>query len=292
LLIEHAIRDNWKLVDEKSPKEKSRDVYRFEIAVAAGATAKYEVVEDQHRTDPVALTQPGKDEPPYYSVIDGIRVKPLLRTVPQELLSLKIVKGVLQSEYKQRETKSYFLQNNSANDHVFTVDHIVPQGWKRLDPNGKDQSGPAVFRFKLDVPKGKTGHEEVAQERIFVDKTLVLKAVDDNLLREWVAHPAPAAKVKDALQQLLDKRGKLAALREELAVLTGAHKLLLEDQARVREALKVLPQTSDQYKEFVGKFVAMEKEIEVSQKAIRTMDAQLLKLQQEYDSFVTALTVQ
>jgi hypothetical protein len=36
----------------------------------------------------------------------------------------------------------------------------------------------------------------------------------------------------------------------------------------------------------------MEKEIEGLQKAIRNTEAQLLKLQQEHDTFVTALTVQ
>jgi hypothetical protein len=292
LVIEHPIRASWKLLDEKSPKEKSRDVYRFEIAVAAGTTARYEVIEDQHRTDPVALTQPGKDEPPYYSVIDGIRVKPLLRTVPQELLALKIVKGVLQAEYKQRETKAYFLQNNSASDHAFTVDHIVRPGWKRLDAKGKDQPGPAVYRFKLDVKSGKTGQEEVVEERVYQDKSQVVKSIDDNVLRELLAQPAPGGKVKEALQQVLNKRAKLTAVHQELTTLKQEHKLLVDDQGRVRDALKVIPPASEHYKDFVAKFVAMEKEIEGLQKAIRNTEAQLLKLQQEHDTFVTALTVQ
>jgi hypothetical protein len=292
LIIEHPIRDSWKLIDEKSPKERSRDVYRFEVNVPAGTTTKYEVVEDQRRVDPVALTKPGQDEAPYYQVIDGIRVKPLLRSQPQELLSLKIAKGVLQAEYRQRESKTYFIQNNSSHDHAFTVDHLIPSGWKRLDGQGKDQAGPTVYRFKLDVKSGKTNHEEVTEERVFQDKTRVLKTVDDDVLRQLLAHPAPGAKVKDALQQVLDKRDKLATVKQELATLKQEHKLLVDDQARVREALLVIPQSSEHYKDFVTKFVAMEKNIENLQKAIRTSEAQLLKLQQEYDTFVTALTVQ
>jgi hypothetical protein len=216
----------------------------------------------------------------------------LLRTVPQELLALKIVKGVLQAEYKQRETKTYFLQNNSANDHAFTVDHIVRPGWKRLDAKGKDQPGPAVYRFKIDVKSSKTGQEEVVEERVYQDKSQVVKEIDDQVLRELLVQPAPGGKAKEALQQVLDKRAKLTAVRLELTTLKQEHKLLVDDQGRVREALKVIPPASEHYKDFVAKFVAMEKEIEGEQKAIRNTEAQLLKLQQEHDTFVTALTAQ
>jgi hypothetical protein len=65
--------------------------------------------------------------------------------------------------------------------------------------------------------------------------------------------------------------------------------VLTEDQARVRENLKIVPQTSDVYKDFLKKFVAQEGQIDELQRAIRTSDAQV---QKEYDTFVTALTVQ
>jgi hypothetical protein len=239
----------------------------------------------------VALTKPAGDEPPYYAVIDGIRVKPLVKTNPQELLSAKIVKGVLLADYQQRESKTYFVQNNAAHDHVFTVDHVVRPGWKRLAAQGKDQVGPAVYRFKLDVKSGKTNHEEVVEERVFQDNTRVLKSTDDDVLRELVAHPAPNAKVKDALQQVLDKRAKLTKVRQELTTLKQEYKLLVDDQERVRKALDVIPHTSEHYKDFLTKFVAMEKDIDSMQKVVRNTEMQLLKLQQEHDAFVAALTV-
>src|SRR5262249_40406320 len=96
LLIEHPIRGSWKLVDNKPPKARGRAGSRREVRVPAGASVKYEVVEEQRRVDPVALTKPGQDEPPYYAVIEGVRLKPLLRSNPQELLALKVVKGTLQ----------------------------------------------------------------------------------------------------------------------------------------------------------------------------------------------------
>ncbi len=46
LIIEHPIRDEWKLVEPEKANEVSRDVYRFDQTVAAGKTAKLDVVEE------------------------------------------------------------------------------------------------------------------------------------------------------------------------------------------------------------------------------------------------------
>jgi hypothetical protein len=290
VIIEHPIRTDWKLVDPKKPADKSRDVYRFQVIVPAGATVKQEVVEDQHRTDPVALTR-GKDVAPFYAVFDGIQVKPEVTVSKEKLLSLKIVKGVLQAEQQQHESKTYFLQNNSERDHSFTVDHVIRKEWKRVAPDG-DQAGPAVYRFKVEVASKQTGQQEVVEERVYVDKSKVLGKVDEDLLREYLANPAPTAKVKDALQQVLDKSAKLRSTKTELAEQQAAMKVLTEDQARVRENLKIVPQTSDVYKDFLKKFVAQEGQIDELQRAIRTSDAQVQKLQKDYDAYVTGLTVQ
>ena len=55
LIIEHPIRDDWKLVTPEKASEISRDVYRFDLKVAAGKTAKQDVVEERSRTNVAAL---------------------------------------------------------------------------------------------------------------------------------------------------------------------------------------------------------------------------------------------
>jgi hypothetical protein len=290
VILEHPIRSDWKLVDPKKPADQSRDVYRFQVLVPAGVTVKQEVVEDQQRTDPVALTR-AQDITPFYAVFDGIEVKPEITVSKEKLLGLKIVKGVLEAQMQQHESKTYFLQNNSERDHVFTVDHVIRKEWTRLSPDGKNQVGPAVYRFEVAVKSKKTGQQEVVEERVYVDHTKVLSKVDEDLLREYIANPAPAAKVKDALQQVLDKSAKLRAAKQELSEQQAAMKILTEDQARVRENLKIVPQTSDAHKDFLKKFVAQEAQIEDLQRTIRASEATVQKLQKEYDAYVTMLTV-
>jgi hypothetical protein len=56
LLIEHPYRTDWKLIAPEKPIERSRDVYRFEIDVKAGASMRQEVVEEQVRLVQSELT--------------------------------------------------------------------------------------------------------------------------------------------------------------------------------------------------------------------------------------------
>src|SRR5262249_39824940 len=43
VVIEQPVRSGWKLVDPAKPSERTRDVYRFEVAVKAGEEKKFEV---------------------------------------------------------------------------------------------------------------------------------------------------------------------------------------------------------------------------------------------------------
>ncbi|HYV36233.1 MAG TPA: hypothetical protein VE988_11045, partial [Gemmataceae bacterium] len=290
VILEHPIRSDWKLVDAKQPTERSRDVYRFQVAVKAGQEVKYDVLEDQARIDPVVLAG-GKDIPPYYAIGSGIEIKPEVKVESGKLLALSINKGVLHATYKQTESKTYFIQNQSDLDHSFTVDHVIRKDWKRLAAKGKDQVGPDVFRFKVDVKSKQTAKQEVVEEHVYTDNT-VISAMEDGTLRKLIVHEAPSAKVKAALQQVLDKQAQLKTLNFELSESKAALKLLTDDQARVRDNLKIIPQTSEHYDAFLKKFVAQEATIEESQRTIRTQEAQLQKSQKEYEAFVTALTVQ
>ncbi len=298
VLIEHAIRNDWKLVDPKKPTDQSRDVYRFQIEVKVGQTVSQDVIEEQPRTDPVVLGHyAGQDRPPYYALFGGIEIRPEVKGTGPKLLSLGIRKGVLEATYNEKESKTYFIQNQSERDHSFTVNHIIRKDWTRLvggegEGEKKNQVGPAVYTFKVEVKSKKTAHQEVVEQRVFLDDTKVVLNLDDDSLRKFIAHQAPTAKVKEALQQVLDQRAKLKTAQQQLADEKSNLKILADDQARVRENLKIIPQTSEHYKDFLKKFVAQEAQIEDAQRAIRTQEAAVQKMQKEYEVFVTGLTVQ
>src|SRR5207245_546472 len=56
VLIEHPFRPDFKITSKDQPKERARDVYRFEIKLPAGKTASEEVTEERDAVQTVSLT--------------------------------------------------------------------------------------------------------------------------------------------------------------------------------------------------------------------------------------------
>jgi chromosome segregation ATPase len=193
--------------------------------------------------------------------------------------------------HRARESKTYFIQNNSDEDRAFTVDHVVRKEYRRLDKGG-DQVGPAVYRFQIKVAAKKTGLQEVVEERTHRDRSQALNKASDEALRVYLASPAVSTKVKAALQKFFELRDAAAETRRQLDEQRDQLKVLTEDQARLRENLKIIPPTADPYKGFLQKFVAQEAEIDGHQKQIRQLEAALSKQQRAFETYVNGLTVE
>src|SRR5581483_9952677 len=289
IVLEHPIRTEWKLVEPAKASEKTRSVYRFQVLVPAGKTVQQQVVEEQARTDQFALLT-GKDVKPHYAVGLGIEVKQITQAQPEKLHALKIVKGIVIPTQKVRESKTYFVQNLSEQARNFTVDHIVRPDWVRLDPQGDSQRGPGVFRFTLEVPAGKTANKEVLEERTFPEKGKSVKELTETKIREYLGSPVPSAEVKAGLSKALALNLVLTESQRKLAELEKQLKSLSDDQARLRENLRIIPQTSEAYKQFLEKFVLQESQIDTYQKQIRDLQVSVQTQQKEYELFVSNLT--
>ena len=289
LIIEHAIRHDWKLVDPKNPTEKTRDYYRFTVKVDAGKVVNFDVAEDQARVDTFALVG---GNPPYYAIGLGIDVKEAIVRHDEKLTKLKIEKGIVVPTLQIREDKAYYIQNLSDRDHDFTVDHVIRPDWARLSDKGEKQRGPDVFRFVLHVAKGKTGTQEVEEEKIYTAKANGLRNLPENQVREYINNPATSAAVKAALAKALDMARKISDTQKELS---GAEKqldLLSKDQARLRENIKIIPMSSEHYKKFLDKFVSQETRIETLQNQVQQLQTALQTREREYDAFVSSLNAE
>ncbi|MSQ96847.1 MAG: hypothetical protein EXR98_20155 [Gemmataceae bacterium] len=284
VILEHPIRSAyWKLVEPKKPAEQTRDLYRFQVAVAAGKTVTFKVVEEVPWGRGMGVST-------NFRVPDGsTEVKIETTTEFHKLTAVKIVKGLVMPTHKTRETKAYFIQNVSEIDRTYTVDHVVRPGWVRLDDKNDPQAGPEVFRFKLSIAKGKTGQQAVREERILTDKGALLKTLPETLIKEYITSSVISADVKAALTKALSMQAAIADTQRQISELDKQLIILTADHTRVRENLKIIPMTSEHYKTFLEKFVAQDKQIETFQKNVRDLNATMQTQIRDYDQFAAKL---
>ncbi|MBI1831769.1 MAG: hypothetical protein HYR84_10000, partial [Planctomycetes bacterium] len=282
VILEHPIKKDWKLFEPKKPIEQTRDLYRFMVSVPSGKVVSYDVVEDMPRVDNFPPA-------PNYAVASGINIRVDTAVDYNRLIGLRINKGFLVTTHKTRETKAYHVQNLSDMDRNFTVDHVVRPGWARLDDKGDPTPGPEVFRFKLEIGKGKTGSKAVREERTHTDGGTLIKSLSEGQIRAYINNPLTSADVKAGLTKALDLQAKIVETQKQIVEVEKQLAIVTADHTRVRENLKIIPQSSEHYKTFLEKFVAQDKQIEAHQKNVRDLNATMQSRIRDYDQFLAKL---
>jgi hypothetical protein len=286
--VTHVVPKGWK-VTAGAKVIKGPGVYAFELPVPARKTVSNEVVQEQEepRIDPVPRVTPEGAEP-YYAVAPGVTARLVLKLRPRELVGLEVVKGHLKARRRTSETRTYFLQNQSEAEHSFVVHHVIAPEWQLV--GDQRQNGPAVYSFALEVPARKSVTKELTQERVTEDEKALVRNASSELMGEYLADPAVSKEVKAALAKSIELSTRLGESKEELAGLQKQLKEQSEDQSRLRDNLKIIPQSEKQtYKRFLDKFVAQETAIENLQRQVRQAGATVQKQSREYEAYVGGL---
>ncbi len=290
MVIEHPITAGWKLLEPEKAADKSRDVYRFETAVAAGKTVTFKVTEEENRDGSIkfvvdAYTRTAEPR-------QDVHVKLVNKRFDPKITGMRLVKGMLILKQQVRESTTYFVQNLSTQERQCNIDYVIRPDWKLLLDDDQAKSGPAVQRVKLKLPPEKTSVKEFVEERTTVENVPPLASLSDERAKELLGNAVASAEVKAGLAKAMDLQHKLHDAKGRQADLEKQLKALTEDQARMRQNLTIIPQSSEPYKKFLEKFVSQETDVENLQKQVRQVQTTVQEVQRQYDLFIANLTAE
>ena len=146
-----------------------------------------------------------------------------------------------------------------------------------------------VFRFKLEIEKGKTGNKAVREERTAADGGVLVKNLSETAIRQYLASSVPSADVRAALTKALDMQAKIVETQKQITEIQKQLEIVTGDHNRVRENLKIVPMSSDYYKTFLEKFVAQDKQIETFQTNLRQLNTTMQTQIRDYDQWLAKL---
>jgi hypothetical protein len=235
--------------------------------------------------------QPGEERLVAYALDQGTEVKAEGQTAPQQLVAVKVVKGVLRATHKLRETKTYLVKNRSSQDRTLILEHPLRTDWRLVRPEKPAERSRDAYRFEVKVKAGRALTQEVVEEQSRVD-LVALRSTDDRAVRLFLQSPVPSARVKEALERAVALRVKLSDTQRELAHLQGQLKGITDDQERLRANLGRLPSTSAAYKRYLEKFDTQETEIEKLQAGIKKQQEAEQAQTKAYEDYLAGLTVE
>ncbi len=230
--------------------------------------------------------EPNEERLLSYAVDLGMEVNPVLASDNGRITNVKVVKGILYSATKVRETKTYTIVNRNDAERLVLVEHPVRNDFHLTDDVTKPaETASDVYRFEVKVPAGKTATQVVTEERVIGSQVQLTNSNDDQM-RIFIDSTASSPKVKEGLKQGIALRWALNKTQREIAEQQLQLKTITEDQVRLRANLKEMPPTAAAYKRYLDKFDQQETQIEKYQADIKKMQDAEHQQQKEFEDFL------
>src|SRR5208283_5087004 len=226
-----------------------------------------------------------------YAIDLGTEVETITPNPADQIIHVKINKGIIRATHKVRDTRIYNVKNRSEHDRLLIIEHPFRQEFKLVSPEKPSERARDVYRFELAVKAHEGAKQEVIEERDVV-QTVQLSNTDDQTIRFFLTSQVSSAKVKDALQRTSELKGKLATTQRDLANMNQQLKDITQDQARLRANLKEMPPTAAAYKRYLEKFDKQETEIEQLQAGIKKLQETESQQRKDIDAYLANLTIE
>jgi hypothetical protein len=235
--------------------------------------------------------QPKEERLLSYAIDLGTEVQAVPHPENGRLTSVKLLKGVVHTTTKVKESKTYTVTNRSDQDRLVLIEHPFRPEFKLMGDDKPAETASDVYRFQLKVGKGQSGKQTVAEERT-VSESVALTNFDDNRIRYFLSETASSPKVKDALRVALEKRGRLAATQQQIADIQRELNTIKQDQPRLRSNLEKIPGTDPLAKRILEKLNQQETAIEQYEEQLKKLNAQADQERKDYEGFLARLDVE
>ena len=236
--------------------------------------------------------EPNEERLLSYAVDLGTEVNAVPSSDNGRLTMVKVNKGILYSETKLRETKTYTVVNRNDAERLVLVEHPVRNDFHLTDDTTKPaETASDVYRFEVKVPAGKTAAQTVTEERV-IGSQIQLTNSNDDQMKFFLNSTVASAKVKEGLKQGMELRWALNKTQREIADQELQLKTITDDQARLRANLKEMPPTAAAYKRYLDKFDQQETQIEKYQADIKKLQDTAHQQQKEFEDFLNNLSAE
>jgi hypothetical protein len=226
-----------------------------------------------------------------YAIDLGTEVQAVPHSDNGRLTAVKIVKGILHTTTKLKDSKTYTIVNRNDIDRTLLVEHPNRTDFHLTSKDKPWETAADVHRFKVSVPAGKTVPFTVSEEKDFRSET-VLTNSDDQAIRIIIQDRVTSPAVKEALARAIELRGKMAETQRELQQVERQLGVITQDQDRLRKNLHEMPKEAVAYKRYLKKFDDQETQIEQFQKQQKELQDTEHVRRKDYETFLANLSVE
>lgn len=233
---------------------------------------------------------PGQDRLISYALDLKTEVETKLEGGTQELAAVSLKKGTMLISRRLVEDRTYLVKNRDAKAKTLLIEQPYRADWKLVEPKEPAERTRDLYRFSVAVDPGKTSTLRVKETLPIQESILLMESGIDQIVYYQQAKEV-SPRVKEALQRVVQLRGKLDDARAQRTRLDQRTAEITAEHARIRENMQRLQQNSDLYTRYVKKLDQQETELEKLRKEIENLKNTEEEHRRELQSFVLNLDV-
>lgn len=212
------------------------------------------------------------------------------RTTPDELVSVRIIKGAMLANYVRRRDRAYIARNDDKKPRTLLISYPYDANWKLLAPQDPYEKTRNQYRFALTLPPGETKRLQVSEEQI-VKQEMSLGRLRGDRIAYFLKAPQVSADVVAVLKQLVQKQAALDALGVQFRAMGAQIKTISQEQDRIRKNMEQIDHGSDLYARYLTKFSKQEDEIESLRGKMSELQARIQVETKALEDWLTSLLV-
>jgi hypothetical protein len=234
---------------------------------------------------------PGTERLVSYALDLDTEVAPEYKGHPDELLSVKLLKGTMIASRKYVRGTEYTVKNSGKTTKTILIEDPFDPQWTLTAPAKPDEKTRNLYRFAVEAKPGEPAKLLVEEERTD-HQQIGLGNLDDNAIKFYLSAKVVDEKVKQALSEIVKRKQAIQEVAVKKQHLEQRIKEIGEDQNRIRQNMAQLDHNSDVYKSYVKKFSDQESEIEKIRGQIASLSDQAAGMQKSLDEYMMGLDLQ
>ena len=234
---------------------------------------------------------PGDERLLTYAMDQAVEVEAKPEGGPQEIVALKVSRGVLVVTTKQRMTTTYTANSVAKEPRALIIEHPIKPDWNLIEPAQPEERTQDVYRFRVKLAPGATEKLTVIEEQPGTQQVALTEA-DLGAIVVYLETPKISEALKASLQQIVDMKTAIADLSRQRAEKEARLKEIGAEQERIRKNMEQLDHENELYKRYVEKFTTQETEYEQLQGEIKTLQQHEDEQQKALEQFILNLNVE
>jgi len=185
----------------------------------------------------------------------------------QELVTVRIQKGVLIATLRAITEQRYTIRNRDQKPKTVLIEHPYRSDWELTRPSQATERTRDLYRFAVEAAPDETA-ELVVREEQPRDQTLRLSDAGPKAILAYIRAPQISEKAKQALQRVVALRQQLDVTTEQRQQRELQIRDIANEQQRIRQNMERLDRNAPLYTRYMSKLDQQESIIETLQQEI------------------------